>query len=56
MLHLLILCMSRTGETYVERVIKREDFTVELGGKCLASRSQLPIKLAWALVSLLTSF
>jgi len=43
------LVTMQGGETYVERVIKREDFTVELGGKCLASRSQLPIKLAWAL-------
>ena len=36
-------------ETTVERVISPEQWTIDEGGKRLAERTQLPLKLAWAI-------
>jgi hypothetical protein len=40
---------------WVTRLVYPEDFTVEEGGRVLASRTQLPLKLAWAIRCALAS-
>lgn len=52
---------STFGGVSLRRVMAREDFTIEAMGRVMATRSQFPIKLAWAismypLLSFLSSF
>jgi len=44
-----VIEFRRADGNVTERSIGREDFSIELQGKTVATRSQLPLKLAWAI-------
>jgi ATP-dependent DNA helicase PIF1 len=45
----LVEFLNASDGTTLTKQIGREDFTIEAGGKEVAKRSQLPLKLAWAI-------
>ena len=45
----MIEFLNANDGTLITKQIGREDFTIEQGGREVAKRSQLPLKLAWAI-------